>query len=89
MTGERRKFNLSAWAAVGLASFLATIAGVQGYAVTKYKADLFEKQAVEYRVELVKFQEIYRGDQRRTDDKLSSLAQSVARIEQALDIPRN
>jgi hypothetical protein len=78
---------MSAWAAVGLAAFLAAATAIQGFAVTKYKADQFEKQATVYRNELIDFQKMYKEDQRRTSDQLSVLSNAVARIEQALDVP--
>lgn len=85
---ERRKFNLSAWVAVGLTGFLAIASTISAFSVTKYKAETFEKQAETYHEELIDFQKMYREDQRRTTEQLTDVSNSIARIEQALELSK-
>lgn len=85
---ERRKFNLAAWAAAGVAIILTTISGLQSYSVTKYKADLFENQAKGHQAELTEFKKAYLSDRDKTNGDISDIKQSVARIEEKLGIPQ-
>jgi hypothetical protein len=82
---ERRKFNISAWAAVAVAIVLASTSAIQTFAVTKYKADTFERQAAEYRVELGIFQKQYFCDREKSMEELTIIKTSIARIEQKID----
>lgn len=81
---ERRKFNLSAWVAVGLAGFLAIASTISAFSITQYKVDAFAKQAAVDRAELMDFRKLYMQDQRRNMDDISTIKQSVARIEEAI-----